>query len=93
MAGEQVEDEGGGSEPDGEEEPSLPAAGVGQKAEGRAGVEDQGQVEVAGQDGKPLAETKALENQQFGELIGEHDHTGQDQPADQPGPFAASRSR
>ena len=71
----------------------MPAAGVGQKAEGRPGVEDQGQVEVTGQHPIPLAKPKALEDQQFGELIGEHDDTGQDQPADQTGLFAAARSR
>ena len=79
VAFEQAHDDDGGDDADRDEEPALPAAGIGEKAERRAGVVDQHQREERQhRDGFLVVERGR--HPPFGEVVGDDDGQRHAQP-------------
>ena len=83
MLGQQPQDKAGRQHADRHEKPALPAARIGQKAERRPGVVDQGKVQPARDQFKSFAKLEMAQYQVLGDQI-EHDHQrGKRQPGRQ----------
>ncbi|MPM44898.1 hypothetical protein SDC9_91580 [bioreactor metagenome] len=85
MRAQLPDDEDGGGQADAGERPALPAAGIGQEAEGGAGVVGTNHIEEA-RDVGGVAQLVVAEDEHLGELVGQEDHHGPGEP----GPDAAA---